>query len=111
MYQCANGCCGALGALGTDAAACSALTLGAQVGATGISGLASSNIGFTPLTSGRYSLNISGNVVSFPRTAYGGQLTMRNVPAPANVPEPASLALFALGLCGLGATLRKRKSA
>jgi hypothetical protein len=82
---------------------CSGFALGTLV-ASGLNLGNTSSIGFTPLVTGLYAFVVSGTVVSTP-TLYSGQLTT------SPVPEPTSLALVGVALCGLGATLRKRKSA
>ncbi len=82
---------------------CTGLTIGSLV-AAGLNSGNSSSIGFTPMVSGLYAIVVTGNVVSTP-TLYSGQLTT------SPVPEPTSLALVGVALCGLGATLRKRQSA
>jgi len=71
--------------------------------AAGSTGGNFSNIGFTPISAGRYAFVVSGTAVS--PTQYGGQLVTRNVP------EPGGLALVGIALFGLAATMRKRKSA
>jgi hypothetical protein len=82
---------------------CTGLTLGSLI-ASGINSGNSSSIGFTPLVTGLYAIVVTGTVVSTP-TLYSGQLTTTPVP------EPTTLALVGVALCGLGASLRKRKSA
>ncbi len=82
---------------------CTGLTLGSLI-ASGLNSGNSSSIGFTPLVTGLYAIVVTGTVVTTP-TLYSGQLTTTPVP------EPTSLALVGVALCGLGATLRKRKSA
>ena len=63
-----------------------------------------SNIGFTPLITGLYAFQVTGNVVGGAGTSYSGNVGTRNVP------EPGSQALAGIALFGLAATLRKSKA-
>ena len=87
----------------TLGAACTSYSQGSLI-ATGIPGIASSNIGFTGLGAGFYGIVVTGTVGTLP-VAYSGQL------ATSPIPEPASLALVGVALLGLALSGKKRKSA
>jgi PEP-CTERM motif len=87
--------------------ACSLVQTGALVGDGFTSPAYSSSINFTDLTAGRYAFEVTGTISGLTPNqpaSYVGQIQVRN-----DVPEPASLALVALGLLGAGAASRKRK--
>ncbi|MDC8773920.1 FxDxF family PEP-CTERM protein [Roseateles albus] len=62
--------------------------------------------GFTGLTAGHYTLNISGKAIGSLGGSYGGVIEAMTAP----VPEPTTYALLLAGLGAVGFVARRRKS-